>query len=254
VTVIARTAVDADFPAIAAISPRSDQYLQHLMSYGRLLVAGDPVLGFAGMLPVGGVAMLTDLFVDPDAQSAGTGSTLLDAVLDGWAERMTFSSQDPRAVSLYARAGMSARWPLFYLVGDASRLGREVTATPVPPERAGGWERRWTGVDRTPTYRMWSGQGAEPLLIGDPAAPVAVAAYSGPEVLPHVAVAPDATAGEAILDAVASAGGRVRLYLPGPHPAVEPLLRSGFHIDDFDLFMTTGPDTVATGAYEPGLY
>jgi len=266
---IARPAAGADFPAIADIcrlegqgpvdTGRDPEYLQHLMAYGRLLVAEDPagtVQGFAAALPVGDAMMLADLFVRADGQSAGVGSTLLDAVLDGSPERMTFSSHDPRAIALYTRAGMTARWPLLYLNGDPARLGRAVTATPVSPERAGDWEQRWTGADRTATYRHWSARGGEPRLIGDPAAPVAVAARNGPGVLAHIVVAPGADPAGAVLDAVASAGQPLQLHLPGPHPALATLLRNGFVIGDFDLFMTSRPDRPAdpTGAYEPGLY
>jgi hypothetical protein len=57
----------------------------------------------------------------------------------------------------------------------------------------------------------------------------------------------------AVLAAAAGVEQPLRLYLPGPHPALATLLRNGFVIDDFDLFMTSRP-TDATGAYEPGLY
>jgi GNAT superfamily N-acetyltransferase len=266
---IVRAAAEADFAAIAEIcrldgqgpvnTGQDHRYLQHLIGYGRLLVATTPdgvVRGFAGALRVGAAAMLTDLFVHPDGQSGGTGAALLDGVLAGSPGRMTFSSHDPRAIALYTRAGMSARWPLLYLKGDPTRLGRAAVATPVSPERAGDWEQRWTGDDRTPTYRHWSIRGGDPLLIGDPAAPIAVAARSGPAVLAHVAVAPDADPAPTMLDAIATVGQPVDVYLPGPHPALPTLLRNGFTIGDFDLFMTSRPDRPGdiTGAYEPGLY
>lgn len=261
---LVRPATDRDLDAIATVAAahghgpvdtgRDPAYINHLMAYGRVRVACDPaglVYGFAAALPVGDTMMLADLFVAPDAQSAGAGAAMLSSVLDGSPARMTFSSHDPRAIALYTRAGMTARWALLYLVGPG---GTASGGSPVSAERAGDWESRWHGVDRTSTYRHWSVRGGDPVLIGDPAAPTAVAARNAPGVLAHVAVAPSAPAAEAVLDAV-EATGATRLYLPSTHPALETLLRRRFTIEDFDLFMTSGREMPggATGAYEPGL-
>jgi len=35
--------------------------------------------------------------------------------------------------------------------------------------------------------------------------------------------------------------GRARAYLPGPHPAVRPVLAAGWHVDAMDIFMATDP-------------
>jgi GNAT superfamily N-acetyltransferase len=267
---IVRGAEVADFAAVAEISAafghglvdtgRDPGYLHHILAYGRLDVAvraAGQVIGFAAALPVGAAVMLSDLFVLPDSQSAGIGAALLDSVLGGSPERMTFASHDHRAIALYTRAGMTARWALVYLAGDPTGLSRRAPRTSsVDAETAADWERRWTGLDRTPTYQHWSARGGLPFLVGDPAAPVAVAARNDPHVLAHICVAPYAPPDEAILDTVAAAAAPVRLYLPSVHPALQRLLRHGFAIEDFDLFMATdrADPTGATGAYEPGLH
>src|SRR5262249_30184879 len=108
-----RDATEDDLPGIAEVSVASDtdsgtdvEYVRHLMHDGTVAVAianGRPI-GFAAALPVGGVTMLADLFVRPDAQSAGAGRRLLDHVFAGSTNRMTCASHDPRAIALYTRA------------------------------------------------------------------------------------------------------------------------------------------------------
>ena len=58
-------------------------YLAHLLAHGTLLVAerDDRIVGYAGLLDRGGVAYLTDLFVDPACQSATVGQRLLERIL-----------------------------------------------------------------------------------------------------------------------------------------------------------------------------
>ena len=62
---------------------------------------------------------------------------LLATVLDGSEERYTFSSSDPRAMPIYARAGMRPRWPLLYLHGPAPEIAAEsLEALAVEPAEA----------------------------------------------------------------------------------------------------------------------
>jgi hypothetical protein len=62
-----------------------------------------------------------------------------------------------------------------------------------------------------------------------------------------MAIAPAASDGDArdaVFAALASLdppGGRARVCLPGPHPAVRPLLAPGWRNDYIDLFMATEP-------------
>jgi len=142
-----RDATEDDLPGIAEVSVASDtdsgtdvEYVRHLMHDGTVAVAianGRPI-GFAAALPVGGVTMLADLFVRPDAQSAGAGRRLLDHVFAGSTNRMTCASHDPRAIALYTRAGMTVRWAVLYLSGPALPPGGP--ASPITTEQAAARE------------------------------------------------------------------------------------------------------------------
>ena len=55
---------------------------------------------------------------------------------------------------------------------------------------------------------------------------------------PAVAGAADLVA---LAGAVAAAHGRVKLAIPGPHPALQPLLEAGLRIVDADTYMATEP-------------
>lgn len=61
-------------------------------------------------------------------------------------------------------------------------------------------------------------------------------------VLEHACVAPDAddrTASAVVLEALGSVGPSATVHLPAPHPAVPPLLRTGWRVTEHDLFMAT---------------
>lgn len=124
----ARTDDDGAIATIAAEGGSNDatpHYLAFVRERGRLLVAvdadagGERVLGFGGMVPVGGVAMVTDLFVAATARTGGIGGQLLAALVDGFPHRMTCSSTHPAALAAYRRMGMEPRWRLRYLTGRA---------------------------------------------------------------------------------------------------------------------------------------
>jgi len=254
-----RDATEDDLPGIADVSVASGtdsgtdvEYLRHLMRDGKVAVAianGRP-LGFAAALLVGDVTMLADLFVRRDAQSAGVGRRLLDYVLAGSTDRMTCASHDPRAIALYTRAGMTARWALLYLSGPALRPGGPTN--PIPVEQAAAWEHRWTGADRKSSYRYWAADGGAALAVGTPDEPQAVAAVGRRE-LRHLAVAPGADPTAAVRAALAaSRAGRV--FLPSVHPALASLLADSWRITDFDLYMTSvARTTEPTGVFHPGL-
>jgi len=153
-----RPATDADGPGIAAVrdaiggqhddSGSDAAYRAHLMAHGRLFVAvrDGRVIGFAGARDVGGHRLLSDLFVDPQVHGGGVGRVLLATVLDGSEERYTFSSSDPRAMPIYARAGMRPRWPLLYLHGPAPEISTVAVAEAVAVERADADARRQHGL------------------------------------------------------------------------------------------------------------
>ena len=167
-----RPATDDDGAGIAevrdAIGGQHDDsgsdaaYRAHLMAHGRLFVAvrGGRVIGFAGARDVGGHRLLSDLFVDPQVHGGGVGRVLLATVLDGSEERYTFSSSDPRALPIYARAGMRPRWPLLYLRGPAPEVATEaleaLAVEPAEADDVAAVEQAVTGVDRAVEHRYWA--------------------------------------------------------------------------------------------------
>ena len=60
----------------------------------------------------------------------------------------------------------------------------------------------------------------------------------------HLALAPSADAADAVLAMLAGLrpeDGQTVVCLPGPHPAVRPLLAAGWRVAEFDLYMASEP-------------
>jgi ribosomal protein S18 acetylase RimI-like enzyme len=281
-----RPASPADFPAIEAIAVASHEpttsigwpaffYLEHLLEHGTLRVAerDGALLGYGAAMVVGGArpaAHITDLFVDPAVHGQGAGGAILRELMATVPVRdwHTCSSSDPRAMTLYARAGMQPRWPVIYLSGPvvhadlAPDPGAETAA--IDPAAAAETELGWSGRDLTTHYRHWAerppGGTTFALSLDGQAAAVGTCRDGrfGPgRVLDHLAVAPDADPERAVLAAVASRAVRgsfadaspdpsitLKLALPGPNPALLPLLARGFRIQDHDTFMATRADLI----------
>ena len=272
-----RPATAGDFEAIERIAAANDEattapswpgylYLEHLLTAGTLCVAvrGGVVVGYAGAMVVGGrrpAAHVTDLFVDPGAQGRGVGSRLLKALMavidvPDWT---TSSSADPRALTLYARAGMVPLWPVLYvdapLGAELVERRQDVAVTAVAAEAAAGFELRWSGRDFSVHYRHWAARPGATVfrveLAGRTAAVgiVREGRLAAGRTIDHLAVAPSADPGGTLLAALSSAvvrgpeagaGGdaqaRLRLAVPGPNPALPYLLALGFRILDQDTF------------------
>jgi hypothetical protein len=209
-------------------SVTDDAYRAHVASTGRLLVSGEvgTVQGYGGLVDRGGAAYLTDLFVHPEARDAGHGRALLAELWGDRSERMTSSSEDPRALSGYARYGARPRWPLLYLRLPGTQLGpaQDVEARDFVAGDA-GWLPDQTGL-RT--------------VLGDGATGVIVAQEYGVRLLR--AEADDAASLLLLADALAARvgpGGGVGLCIPGPHAALPALLERGARIRDLDLWCAT---------------
>jgi GNAT superfamily N-acetyltransferase len=249
-------------------------YVGHLLAHGRVVVAehSGAVAGFGAARRIGAgaaaVTMLCDLFVSPRSHGLGIGQAMLGALWRPGTARMTFSSLHAHALPLYTRAGLDAWWPLLYLSGS-------VTAVPVPagwsvttaaPAEVAGLEREWTGIDRSADHLAWAARpGGQPVVARRDGEAVAAGAAGGAGEeygLTHLALAPDpagavardtvardtvardTAARDAVLAVLASlrpGAGRALVCLPGPHPAVRPLLAAGWHCGYTDLFMATDP-------------
>ena len=205
------------------------------------------------------VAFLTDLFVHPDEQSSHLGTKLLQRAMpaeDGI--RCTASSDDPRALSLYIRAGMQPQWPNFSLRAISTQLHAlpplDVAVDEARPDdgelvrwdaEIGGRHRPvdhafWAGAERG--VPMWLRRGKE--TIGYAYARLGAGTLRYPDACyigPVGARTPD-QAQDCVLAAVTWARRHapvVLLDVPGPHPALAPLLDARFRITYFDTFVST---------------
>jgi GNAT superfamily N-acetyltransferase len=270
-----RAATEDDLAAIAAVaestgpaeewSGTDPAYVRHLLAHGQVLVAerratggqGTVVTGFGATRRIGdgpaAVTMLCDLFVDPASHGGGAGQALLAALWEPGSPRMTFSSLHAHALPVYTRAGLDAWWPLLYLGGAVSALPRAPgwTVAAASPGQVAALEAGWTGIDRSADHRAWAARpGGQPVTARHGAAVLAAGTVAGEDAeygIAHLALSPAAGAGaaaEAVVAVLASLnppGARARVCLPGPHPAVRPLLAAGWHVDAMDIFMATDP-------------
>jgi hypothetical protein len=228
----------------------------HLIAHGRVVVAAvsGQVVGFGATRTIGrgpgAVSMLCDLFVDPGLHGSGCGRAMLAELWPGRSRRMTFSSLHASALPLYASFGLDAWWPLLYLRGriDAVAAPDGWRAEPATPAEVAALELAWTGADRSDDHLAWSGRPGGGSLIarryGQVAAGWTVGGADGEYGLTHLALGPAADAVGAVLTALAAlqpADGHALVCLPGPHPAVRPLLAAGWQVAEFDLYMATEP-------------
>jgi GNAT superfamily N-acetyltransferase len=238
----------ADPPA----RPAAPRYLRHVLVTGDLLVAerDGEIAGYAGLIRRGDTAFLTDLFVLPDGQSGGVGRALLDRILPADRRRLfTVSSTDRRALALYVRAGMTPRWPHILLEAETTRIGELpcggteiVEAAPDDPDLA-IWEAEIGGRPRPVDVAFWiDEEAATPLwfrrdgeTIGYGFVRSAADSLWHPEgaTLGPIGARQAADAAACVLATVAWARDRrpfIELAVPGPHPALVPLLNACFTI------------------------
>jgi GNAT superfamily N-acetyltransferase len=266
-----RDATAADVPQIRAVSraagqPSSDSgadagYVRHILEIGSAVVgeAGGRVVGWAAVTAPGGRSMLSDLFVHPDHQGRGVGSRLLAAV---WPRgqhpaRFTFSSSHPAALTVYLRASLLPRWPLFYLAGPPllpAGAGTEVVA--VTAAEAAAADDQVTGGQRSADYAYWTSHlDAEAFVITCAGAPAAVGARTATRVI-HLACRDDADPVAVVMASLAAPSpvGEIAICLPGPHPALPVLTDLGYRVVEHDIAMgSEAVQLASTHAYSPAL-
>ena len=230
-------AAPADFDGVRAIAaahdllgdwPRRPDWLEFLARTGQLWVAREDgaVTAFAGVVREDGVAHLTDLFVAPERLGTGIGRALLACALPSEGPRTTFASSVPRAVALYARAGLRPFAPMLYLAG-----------TPLPGAAVERVAVAEVDLPRRGVTAFLEEAGAYGLVTEDGAGvvrPVPGGARLGPARGDGVAI-------RALAGAAAAVHGSVTLTLPGPHPALPLLLEAGMRITDADTAMASQP-------------
>ena len=237
---------------------------QHEMETGDMFVAesGGRIIGFAAAITRGRIRFLAELYVRPEHRSEGLGRRLLERALPPHDNTVdaTLSSDDPRAVGLYVRHGMQPNWPYFYLLGqrgglrDVEECGTQIVRAEAGDPNLINWDRGICGRERSQDHSYWvNGAAAVALWFRREGR---TAGYGYVQMRSEESIwYPDAatigpvgarTIEEArmcALAAVAWARERasvLRIGVPGPHPALAPLLEAGFRITDTDIFVCRG--------------
>jgi GNAT superfamily N-acetyltransferase len=242
----------------------TEAYLRYLVVHGTAAVAelDGVVIGFGVTIFTERTTHLADLFVAAQHQGQGHGGRLLTALFGDRRPRTTFCSDDPRAMPLYVRAGMSPLWPTLYVSGDPAAL-----ATPegIDVERASvedvaRLDAEWGAVDRSTAVEFWRTlPDVRPYVASRAGRPVAV--FLGRRrlngfgrVIDRARVAPGEHPTLPLLAAVRQAAEVDRLIsvaVPGPSPLLAVLLGAGFRIRDRDTFMASEPGLVDPGSEIP---
>jgi GNAT superfamily N-acetyltransferase len=240
-------------------------YVRHLLAHHRVLVTSDAaeaIVAFGAVVDTGLSNHLADLFVRPDLLGCGLGRPLLSELFgDRW-PRTTLASDDPRALPLYVRAGMAARWPVLYMQGGRAQAeraaadprARRIEVVAADPAELAELERTWTGADRSVDHELESSiPGADPFLVRDAEGPLAAGYGRDRQTAPdaravdRLVLRPGAEPVGTVLAAVARAtagGATIDVAVPGPHPALPVLLELGFRIGDRDTYMAGPTDPI----------
>ncbi len=194
---------------------------------------GGRTIGVAQALRREGLWSLSLLAVDPGAQSSGAGRRLLARTLDYGADAdsgLIVSSNDPRALRLYAEHGFSLR-PTFDAEGELARdvLPRtRPDVREVPEDALDALEplsREIRGAPHTPELRYLFARGGHVIAIGD-------RGFAGvlPDRGPWLLIARDEETATALLwAAIERAGERVsvRCITGAQDWAIEVVVRAG---------------------------
>ena len=239
-------------------SPNDDSQslYAHELATGTVWVAasGDRIVGMAASLTRSDVAVLAELAVAADVQDRGIGRRLLAAVMPvGAPKRFTLSSRDRRAIGLYARGGMTPRWPVYELRAEQFDFQSldgdvEVAVAAVDDPIFIAWDARVAKrhrpqdlafvADELAAQPLWFRRGGETVGYGLVAQRMAdEPKQSGMYGLGPLGVADPDDADACVAAALAWVRPRaraVRFDVPAPHPALPQLLDAGFRIVEDD--------------------
>jgi len=268
---VTRRATAADIPALRSIltahgndgpvAPGSSDvvgpYLAHLVAHHRMLLVEDAgsVVAFGATLDTGRARMLCDLFVLPQRLGEGIGRPLLDELFGDAPVRAAFSSDDPRALPLYVRAGMTPLWINLYLEGMPTRLPDHLSPLHVrhaDVAKCAALEHAWTGADRSVDWQFWASMPAADTFVVEAAdVPVGVGIARAKQAttaraLDRLVIRPDVDPVHAAVAAIARAarGGPVQVTVFGPSPLLPVLFDAGFKVVDHDQFLASDPALV----------
>jgi GNAT superfamily N-acetyltransferase len=235
---------------------------QHELQTGEMFVAEQDgrILAYAAVVTRGSISYLAELFVRKRYQSAGIGQELLRRTLPADGRTCcTLSSDDPRALALYTRAGMRPRWPHFLLATEIGHL-RDLPDFDVDVLHGEAhdpalmhWDAEIGGRHRPEDHTYWIEQtGAFPLWLRRRGRVIGYgyvqrcshealwqpgALWLGPIGVTQPDDAPACT--WAVVDWAAQLGPALLLGVPGTHPSLPSLLQAGFQITYVETFMST---------------
>ena len=235
-----------------------DPYLRHLIVRGNFAVAeaDGAMIGFGATVFTGRSTHLADLFVLPAHHGRGIGGRLLSAVFGDAFPRTTFASDDPRAMPLYIRAGMTPLWPSLYISGDPRGLPADpdgIAVEDVDFDDVARLEGEWAGADRSPDVAFWATQSApRGAVVVRAGRPVAVGLSRGRlngfgRWIDRAMVAPDEDPVAPLIALIrrgADGGDLIGASVAGPSPLLPALLAAGFRIRDLDTFMASDPGLI----------
>lgn len=209
-------------------------------------------IGYARSIRRGEVCELTDFFILPGHQSAGVGRELLARAFprDGAAHRVIVATSDSRAIALYLKTGVYARFPIYYFsrspetVTTATDLTIEPATASVPViETLANLDQAVLGHRRDVDH-LWlltQRQGYLYYRAGQPVGYGYVSDSSGPFALLHEADFPAVLAHAESQAAAAGHPFGVEVPLVN-RAAVDYLLSRGFQMDTFfAFFMSDAP-------------
>ncbi len=239
-------------------------YVRHLVTRHRTLLTEEDgvAVAFGAVVDAGLAVHLADLFVAAGPAGPGPGPPAARRAVRDAPRRTTFASDDPRALPLYVRAGMTPLWPTLHVEGDASRLAK-------PPGPGGGRRcpggagRAGAGLDgRRPPATITGSGRPRPTPIRssslDRDGPVALAIgrarqVSDVRVIDRMRVRPGADPVPPVLAALrrTDRGTRVVASLLGPNPVLPVLLEAGFRVTDRDQYMASDAGLVDPARFLP---
>lgn len=251
-----RAIAPEDLPAVATLSARAFGLdLGHPADRARWLeriahpydtdpdgcfVAQDAsgVIGVAGVILRDGMWILSLFTVDPDTQSAGAGRALLGRALgvgDPGAPGLIISSNDPRALRLYATSGFTLL-PTFQALGPVRRRAIPAAAAHVRDDGDPDFEalaalsRAVRGAQHTPDLRFALRRGGRLLTLAERGFAIAV-----PDQSVWILVARDEDAARALLwralELAGEAEGRVMRWILGRQTwAVDVACQAGLRL------------------------
>lgn len=251
-TILAAHDNDGPVTGVDIVGP----YVRHIVTNHRALVStiDGEVVAYGAVVDAGVALFLADMFVDPGRLGQGIGRPLLTALFGGAPRLATFASADPRALPLYARAGMAPLWLGLSMDGPSTAIDEEAGygVERAEPLRLAEIERAWGHPYRPVDHAFWGSQPeADAFLVVDAEGPVA-SGYgrarqgSDARAVDRLVIRPGADPVRPALAALrrVGRGGFVDSSIPGPSPLLQALLARGFMVTDRNQYMATSGDIV----------